>query len=295
MSPEIVWDRGATDFDLSGGIRVNHDIVYIPTLGRPENLRKVIPIWLEQEFTIRLVVERREYQQHMKLRKQEGWGTEVYVLPLPIAGRGIGYARNYIVKHAKNTALKSIIISDDDMYAYGDAYKLIDEAAKPGVLGIGSTRSIHDRFTGGAVSKNTGVILCPGGWGFQLFGLNVDTAIECGNFNTSLNVLGEDAELARHGIARGIPWRVHCDVKSVSIGKRYSPGGMNALYPILENRVKAERRCMEIIHMRWPEYTNAPDKKLRVAWQKMLDRYIPNWREASAIHGGSLDRLYMEE
>lgn len=269
-------------------------VVYIPTLSRLSNIQKIIPFWLEQDIQVRLVVEHREYRAHTILKRKNGWDSNVYILPLPLAGRGIGYARSYCVQHAKKTALDSIIMSDDDIYVHpsSDAYKLLDEAEKPGVLGIGGKLPIQDRFTAGATTNMTGPILCPSGWAFKLYGLNVQTALNCGNYNSRLDACGEEQELARQGISRGIPWLVHCDVKCVAIGNRYAPGGLSAKYSTIEKRTRAERDCMAIIHQLWPEFTNAPDKPSRVAWQKMLDRYIPDWREASALHGGSLGKLH---
>jgi glycosyltransferase involved in cell wall biosynthesis len=276
---------------------IERDVVYIPTMNRIDNLRIIIPKWLDQEFQVRLVMERSEWKAHVTMKKQEGWDSSVYLLPAPLSGRGIGYARNYCVQHAKNTALEAIIMSDDDLYVHtnSDAFELIEAACEPGVLGVGATRSLHDRFTGGAISANSGVILCPGGWGLQLFGLNVRMALACGNFDRRLHSFGEDAELARQGIKNGIPWLAHCDVTCVQIGKRYDAGGISTRYRTPESRSDGERECMDIIHKMWPEYTNAPDKKPRVAWQKLLDRYIPDWMEASAIHGGSLDKLNRPE
>lgn len=267
--------------------------VYIPTLDRVEMVQKTVPCWLEQEMPVRLVVERREYHAYNNLKNQMKWGKHVYVLPLPLAGRGMGYARKYIVTHARNTALDSIIIADDDHKPdiNSDMWDLIDEAAKPGVLGVGGVRPLNDRNTGGFLSKHNGVILCPGGWGFTIYGLNIQTALDLGNFNPLLHTLGEDSELARQGIARGIPWRVHCNVWFKSANRRYDPGGFASKWHTLEARKLAEQECMAIIHKRWPDYTNTPDKPLRVAWQRMLDDYIPNWRDASAIHGGDLSKL----
>jgi hypothetical protein len=269
-------------------------VVYIPTLSRLDNLRKIIPYWLEQEMQVRLVVEHREYGAHNALKRDMGWGSAVYILPLPLDNRGIGYSRNYCVKHASRTALDSIIMSDDDIYVNtsSDAWLLLDEAAKPGVLGVGGALSIHDRFTDGAISRTHGAIMCPGGWAFKLYGLNVQVALDCGNYNRYLHSHGEDAEMARQGISRGYPWRVHCDVRCTAIGKRYDPGGLAAKYTTKEKRIEAEHECMAIIHNTWPKYTNAPDKPSRTAWQKMLNDYIPTWREASALHGGSLDKLW---
>jgi hypothetical protein len=271
--------------------------VYIPTLDRVNNIRSIVPYWREQEIPVRLVVERHQYAAYNNMKNSMNWGSSVYVLPLPLSGRGIGYARRYCVTHAKNTALESIIMSDDDMRPIHDSdmWELLDEAAKPDVLGIGATRSLHDRNTGGAISANHGPILCPGGWGFQLFGLNIKNALSIGNFDASLHTMCEDAELARQGIVNNMPWLVHCDVKVAAIGKRYAPGGFSSKWRTTEARDMAEKECMAIVHKRWPDYTNSPDKLLRVAWQRMLDDYIPEWREASAIHGGSLDKLRKRE
>jgi hypothetical protein len=269
------------------------DVVYIPTMSRIDMLRKTVPNWIDQGIQVRLVVDRMEFSIHGKLKREENWGKNVYILPLPLSARGIGYARNFCVQHAKKTALISIIMSDDDIHIHSNsnASLLLEEAEKPGVLGIGATRSIHDMFTGGAISRNHGAILCPGGWGFQVFGLNVQTALDCGNFDTKLHTIGEDTELARQGIKRGIPWLAHCDVKAVSVAKRYSPGGFAAKYSTIEARTAAEKECLDIIHKRWPSYTNAPDKPLRVSWRKLLNDYIPNWKVASAIHGGDIRSL----
>ena len=265
------------------------DVVYIPTMSRYGNLAKIIPLWLKQGFQVRLVVEASEFRKHVTFRDRDWAKSEVRVIPVP-GGRGVGRARQFCVLHAHETGLRSLIMSDDDMRPARDSNMslLLDAATDPGVLGIGAVRSIHDRFTGGAVSANSGAILCPGGWGFQLFALNVQNTLKVGNFDPRLHSYGEDGELARQGIALRIPWQVHCDVKCAAIGKRYEPGGINARFAQPEYRTQAEVQCLAIIHDRWPEYTNAPDKPLRVAWQKMLDHYIPDWRERSAIHGGHL-------
>lgn len=268
-------------------------VVYIPTTSRIETLRKTVPYWLEQDMQVRLVVERNEYHPHNKLKQEQGWGKDVYILPLPLSGRGIGYARKYCVTHAKATNNLSIIMSDDDHYIAesSDAWELIDEAENPYILGIGATRSLHDRFTDGAISANSGVILCPGGWGFTVRGVNVENTLAVGNYDPALHSFGEDAELARRGIAQlGIPWFVHCDVKFVAVNKRYDPGGFSAKYRTLEARQAAERECLGIIHKRWPDYTSEPDKKPRMAWQKLLSHYIPEWRDYSVMHGGSTEK-----
>jgi hypothetical protein len=268
--------------------------VYIPTIGRIGNVRAIVPRWLEQDLPVCIVVRPWEYRKHLALRDQEGWDRKhVRVRMLPEnTPPGYGATRNFIVGYARSRYEESVIISDDDMQPSRNTQPfrlLLDEAAKPRVLGIGAVRSIHDRFTGGAVSRLHGPILCPGGWGFQCFAINVRLAKRLGNFDPLLHAHGDDAELARQGIAHGFPWRVHTDVWAESIGKRYAAGGLSAVYRSPEARAEAERACMARINSRWPEYTNRPDQRVRTAWQKMLDDYIPDWRKLSAIHGGALE------
>lgn len=275
---------------IHGRPRGSHDpAVYIPTMNRYGNLERIVPLWMEQDFRVRLVVEPTEYNEHARLITRMGWtGLGVTVIPVQSPRRGIGYARRAAVLHAEHTGRKSIIMSDDDMKPAGDMLPLLKAAEDSGALGVGAVRGIHDYFTGGAISRTSGVILCPGGWGFQLFGLNIANTVLLGNFDERLHSYGEDGELARQGIKAGIFWRSHCDVKCAPIGKRYAPGGISTRFAKPEYRTDAERECLKIIHDRWPYYTNEPDKPLRVAWQRMLDHYIPDWRDRSALHGGSL-------
>ena len=270
--------------------------VYIPTIGRIDlKLRAHLPRWIEQEMPIRLVVRPDEYDAHRLLAKdleRTHGEIDLSVVKLPAATKtGLGATRNYVVRHAERRGLSSIIICDDDVRpAKGtNMWRLIEDADQENVLGVGATHGLQDRFTGGGITKNKGkVILCPGGWGFTCFGLNVATALWLGNFDVKLHALADDAELARMGILNGIPWRVDCGVTIELNQKRYDPGGMSTVYPTREARDAAERECMALIHERWPDYTNEPDKKVRTSWQKLLDKYIPDWRDMSALHGGSL-------
>jgi len=265
--------------------------VYIPTLSRYEILKRTIPAWLGQEQRLILVTDPDQYLDHVALRDEMGWTTLVRVVSMPKAarGQGIGYKRHFIVEHADNSGLDAIIIADDDHKpAPGtDTSLLLKEADDDDVLGIGAAIPIYDRFTGGRVSQFDEPILCPGGWGFAVYGLNINNALRVGSYDPLLTV-GEDAELWREGVARGIPWRVHCGVRVAAVGKRNSPGGMTARWLSDKARARAERESRALIHERWPEYTSAPDRPFRMAWAKMLDDYIPDWRSRSALHGGSL-------
>jgi hypothetical protein len=259
--------------------------VYIITRNRPGNLKKIVPRWLEQRMHVMLVVEQEEYDNHLSLIRGMYWHN---VDVLAVSGnRGVGRARQAAVEHASAVGIRTMIMSDDDLRPASESLMslLLTEARRPGVLGIGATRGIHDRFSNGITTERDDVILCPGGWGMQLFGLNVPMTVKLGNFDPLLDCWGEDHELMRNGIAEGIPWLVHCGVRCEPIGKRYDPGGLNA-YVAEDDRPAREMVCKKLIHERWPLYTSAPDKKSRMQWQKMMNDCIPNWRAKSAIHGG---------
>jgi hypothetical protein len=171
--------------------------------------------------------------------------------------------------------------------------KLIEVARKPHVLGIGATQPYHDLLAGRKLSQIGGPILCPAGWGQMLFALNIENALRCGNYDPALHTMGEDAEMARYGIARfKIPWLVHCDVKWTGLGARFAPGGISTMYASREERDAAEFECKKIIHNRWPKYVTNTPAKYACQWKKMLNDYIPNWQELSALHGGSLEGYF---
>ena len=261
--------------------------VYIITRNRPGNLKKVVPRWLEQSMHVTLVVEGSEQERHRVLVSGMGWTDKVDIISPKAVNLGVGHARRFAVANAALRRLDSIIMSDDDMRPSpgSDMGKLLREAASPKVLGIGAVRPLHDWFSGGATKDRNDVILCPGGWGMQLFALNVQNTEIMGSFDSLLDCFGEDHELMRNGIAAGIPWLVHCGVKCDAIGARYANGGINS-YISDGDRHAREVACRRIIHGRWPRYVSKPEDSPRMAWQKMLDDYITGWRHLSAMHGG---------
>lgn len=261
--------------------------VYIITRSRPDNIKKIVPRWLDQNLPVTLVVEEEEHDHHTSLVRGMGWDNVEVISPKSV-NKGVGHARAFAVWDADRHGLKSMIMSDDDLRPTSVSYMhlLLREAERPGVLGVGATRPLHDKFSGGITSDRDDVILCPGGWGMQLFALNVQQTLDIGSFDSKLDCWGEDHELMRNGIAAGIPWLVHCGVRSEAIGVRYDPGGLNAYTGGNEGRTDMEMKCRQIIFNRWPRYVSPPNKKPRMQWASMMDDYITGWRDQSAIHGG---------
>jgi len=258
--------------------------IYIPTLSRIDSLIKIMPAWLEYGYPIVLVVDPMELKQHVQFRDDQGWQGYVSIARVPFNDRGMGYKRRYCVQHAYEMGWDSIIMSDDDHKprAGTEAGLLLNVAEKPDMLGIGATVQIYARFTGGRINDMHGPILWPGGAGFSVYGLNIRNVLEVGSFDPELHSFGEDAELRREGIASGFPWYVHADVRVDAVNQRNSPGGFMAKYDgSLAARTAAERECRALIYERWPQYVSHPDKPPRMAWQRMLNDYIPDWRRYS--------------
>lgn len=265
--------------------------VYIPTRARHDNLRKVMPRWLEctpRATPIVLVIDRSETAATKALIAAEGWERVEYVAVKN--NSGIGNVRHQAVADAAKRGFNSIIMSDDDLRPAERApmNTLLRYAARKNVLGIGATRSYHSLLSNGWSEQHNGPMLCPSGWGLQTFGLNVANAVAVGNFDVRLTCFGEDAELMRAGLSCGFPWLVHCGVKVEPIGKRYDPGGLATLTGDRDARTVQEQACQYLIHQRWPDFTSTPPKPSRVAWQRMYDYYIPDWRKKSIMHGGNL-------
>ena len=263
---------------------------YIISRGRPENLRKTIPRWAVHGVFSVVVIEASERQAYLNVIKQAKL-INCMDFVCYRGYQGLGHIRQFALKDAATSGLKSIVMSDDDLRPAENILgvpgmrELLVKAGKPDVLGIGATHRYHDFLTGGVTRDRDDVILCPSGWGLQFYALNVETAMNIGGYDKRLDVAGEDAELVRQGIAAGIPWLVHCGARCEPIGKRHSPGGLES-YPDLESRVL---RCQQIIHDMWPDYTTAPPLKMRTRWVRMLDDFIPGWQARSAMHGGNLE------
>lgn len=268
--------------------------VYIMTRQRQDNLVRVVPRWIDQDFHVTLVVDKTELRAHQELMYAQHWIGKVIITSPKESDRGFGYIQKYIVEHAASRSFKSIIMSDDDIRPATNSNMsiLLKEASKPEAVGVAAARSIHDRFTNGAITRlrneGHGLIMCPGGWGMQFYGLNIQNAIDIGNFDPELDMPGDDHEFLRNCITFGIPWLVHCDVWAESIGARHAKGGYTSLVSGEEERERRQQRVNKIIHDRWPEYTTAPPARMRTQWKKLLDDYIPGWHLLSALHGGDL-------
>lgn len=304
--------------------------VYIPTRNRLKNVERVVPGWLAQDFDVVLVTDPREKQLHLRFvaekfglarmtRNMNDHTPGVTVIAPGQSNMGFGYQCDFAARHAADEHVLTFVLSDDDLMPIecksvgpkdctcGYMQLLVDELAnRPDYLGMGAVRDYHDLMTrnlpNGPVSKHSGVVLCPAGWGQQCYAINTRKLFALGGFDKRLTCFGEGHDLIRKSIVRGKrPWLVHAGVKVKAIGKRYEPGGLDTYaaevqrhhdrlgignyrnMPTAEVRTLLENDCKAIIHKDWPRYTTATG---RVMWKKMLDENIPFWTAQSALHGG---------
>jgi hypothetical protein len=260
--------------------------VYIPTMQRMHFLKKSMPKWLhsvpQKDREINLVVAESEATVTRAFLKQEGWTSDVRVIALPLDIQGIGAIREYIVEDAWDSGHATIIMSDDDVFPQKSAELSHMEAiAKDSqVLGVGCVTSYHSLLLGDRADmmKHDAPIFARAGYGFRMFALNLANVISVGNFNPELDVAFEDAELMRQGVAVGLHWYLDPLVPAGSLGKRFEPGGLAAYTSSQEDREVRTNKCYTYCHRLWPKYLAEPPKK-RMSWQKMLNDFIPNWRE----------------
>lgn len=251
--------------------------IYIHTRDRLNLLERSLPHWLAQRCpSITLVVETSEYYSTRRWLNEHGWGNAVDLLRLRQVNAGMGNARHMAVKHANAAGHKVIIMSDDDQYPKpgSDVRDLARFVWRRKAMGIGACMSIYGLSLGNDVIKETSEpIPVTGSWGYQMFALNIDIAMEVGNFDRRLTCGWEDHELNRAGIAAGFQWHIHTGVPAVTMAKRYGPGGISTLYPDLDVRKAQEKECHRMIHERWPAFVSTPDKPYRCSWTKMLRHY----------------------
>lgn len=256
--------------------------VFIPTRERHFHLEKSLPKWAAKEAEVVLVVDPRDRKATEKFIEDGGYDAEVFSVSKN--GIGIGAIRQEILESAIDRSLESFIIADDDLVpAKGDIRMLTDAVIDENVVGCGASNSGHGLMLG----KNGNEILklkesfpIAGVWGHCLFALNTELAEAAGGYPRWCTCFGEDAELQRQGIAMGYPWWYESAVTWTSLAKRYSPGGLEAAFNgSKEKRIEAENKVRVRLAKRWPDYVSAPPKPHRTAWKKMMNDYIPDWRD----------------
>lgn len=257
--------------------------VFIPSMGRVENLNVALPAWKKHFDVVNYVVAADEVSQYNDRIFQLGYRGAINVIGLPERVHGIGHIRRHIVNISSTMGLETIVMSDDDIIPHKTSdFDLSDWALRDGesILGVGCTTSYHSLLLGDRkqLLAKPDLIYCASGYGFRMFGLNIPRARAIGNFDANLHTAFEDAELMRCGIAEELSWYLDPNVKGMSLGKRYSAGGLDMMAG--ELRSDMEDECFEHCKLKWPAYLSVgPSGRKRMAWQKMLTDYIPRWRE----------------
>jgi hypothetical protein len=266
--------------------------VFIPTRSRTHNIEKVLPKWEDQDQTIDHVFlvtepdERRMYKDFLSSTFGRRFSDFVSVISPRRSNIGIGATRHFIVDRADAEGFDKIIISDDDAYPVPDTdINILCDELDGRSLGYGACFSFYGLMLGNDVLKagryggEGAPHLVPGGMGYIMFSLDVQLALEVGNYDKRLHTFWEDAELVRDGMKQlGLAWHVHTGAWATSIGKRFMPGGLSDFAG--KNRSRGEKECHKIVYRKWGEkYISHPDKRAMCKWQRMLDDFVQGWRE----------------
>jgi hypothetical protein len=263
------------------------------TRSRLELMRKGLPHWLEQNVNIKVTVDPSEWDETREALG-EFLEVELVKIPIPKATRkhrrgemkySLGWLRNFCIKRAKAEGYKSVLLSDDDLYpTTGDIGELCRVVLDHNVVGCGCSTSYHGLLlgdNGNAILKTGEAFPIAGVYGHCFYALNINNALSVGGYLEKFKSGVEDSEIQRESIAAGMPWWLHTGVHYHSMAKRYSAGGLAAaLRP--EERKRQERLTHFYSFERWPDYVSDPnksDRKVSCRWRKMMDDYIPDWRD----------------
>lgn len=262
--------------------------VYIPSRGRPENVAKLVKAWEAERFDVVFMVEPDEWRTYRLSVPEDGfYGITVTVDCLPDRNLGVGYSRATCVEHAKAKGHETIILSDDDIRPITGMKHLIEAAEHPLALGITSYHSYLDLALGVKGKYRNDVIVAHQSF-MRMWAINISNVEAIGGFDKNLKCI-DDNELKFRAAMNGFPWMIHFGAKSASFGKRFAAGGVSSLgNRAVEN---AADRIVDKHRLYSPEFIRRVDtpKAIQYKWSKIHDHFLPNWRDWSEKHGGSVD------
>jgi hypothetical protein len=257
--------------------------VYIPSRGRWLSANKTANIWKDQGFGVTFIVEPSEH-----IKYDSVLSSDVSIHELNIINGGIGNTRNFLISLAASYGLDSIIMADDDMRPKRNMLEMVEAAKHDRVLGITARYSYHDLALGPKIKGRDDLVLLPS-LTFKLIAVNVENALEIGNFDKKLDGL-EDNDFALRGLEHGYPWLIHLGTWSTATGPRYAPGGLSDYCDkkSIDHEFDVPPWYAKM-YERWPDFISGhKTQRIRFAWQKAYDNFIPGWRCYSDLHGGSL-------
>jgi hypothetical protein len=191
------------------------------------------------------------------------------------------------VEHADADGLEAIILSDDDIRPVTGMDQLIEAAKDPLALGITSYHSYLDLALGVKGRKRDDLIVAHQSF-MRLWSINISNVEAIGGFDKNLKCI-DDNELKFRAVMNGFPWMIHFGAKSASFGKRFAAGGVSSL----GNRAVdiAAMRIVEKHQAYAPDFIRLVDtpKAIQYKWSKIHDHFLPNWRDWSEKHGGSVE------
>lgn len=133
--------------NLSTGEGTN-TVIYIPSKDRPDHLAKLIAQVKPSGFPIAVSLEAGDPSW-----KITGDYPDVRFEQLPDAGRGLGYAMNFMLNVLARDFSTIIKIDDDCRMAPAAVQRLAQEIETSPAIMVGAWQSIHDHFGGGGLSS----------------------------------------------------------------------------------------------------------------------------------------------
>lgn len=262
---------------------------YIPSRGRPENVTKLVKAWDTELFDVVFMVEPDEqavYAQSIPCDVT----INVTVESLPDRNLGVGFSRSMCLEHAKADGHTAVILSDDDIKPVCGMDHLVEDVKDPMALAITSYHSYMD-FALGVKGKDRDDIIIVAPSFMRMWAVNIENVYAIGGLDKNLKCI-DDNELKFRAAANGFPWMIHFAAKSASFGKRFAAGGVSSL-----GSTAVEDAADQIV-AKHAEYSPhllrrvQTPKAIQYSWSKIHDHFLPDWRDWSDTHGGTVGNYF---
>lgn len=268
--------------------------VYITSRGRPDNVRKLLPAWEAEGFSVYFMVEPDEAETYRAAIDSIPHTNSVTVLSLPDKNLGVGYSRADCLAHAQADGQQSVLLSDDDVKPYnGGMESMLEFACGPRVLGVTAWHDYIDFALGVKGKERTDAIISPSIF-MRIWALNIDNVLSIGGIDRSIKCI-DDAELKFRAHTHGYPWVINFGAKVRSFAKRYAEGGVNLLG---DNAIDVATD--QILDKHRPHLDSGlirrggKPEQVKYNWVKIHDRFMPGWRNWSEKHGGNIANYFTE-
>lgn len=256
------------------GVKAQRFAVIIPTKDRPENMRRVLPKWLEHGLPVHIIVEEEDAPRYQDVLIELDLLGTVGLNILKKSNMGTGYVRWAASKLAVKLRLDAFVMSDDDVHIrpQDDPRQPLRVVASQFAMAVAGWTGQYGLWVpnGNEIGRTPGRLVPLTGGPDRVYALNPYMAGLAGGHNHRL-VVFENVELNRCGVARLHKfWYASSSWHIINIGKRDDPGGIVTHAGGVGRRHELEQRDHEVMYALWPKYVTHFSKRYGCQWKKLI-------------------------